>query len=212
MVGSSYFCLAIFLTIFSTSLLSESLSQFVSCLNFFPLLSGSVFIMRIFCFPVSSLNRSQRHLLIEYFLRKPDLYPSFISSKIKWLLNFEQAIFAWWIFIDRNAYARLLRALNRLETSSPLQSESHGPSVARTCKSKQKFQKPFSSVNFILIGLLQMLFFTMAILLCAARDAQCKTSNHLNYWENLVNMTLSPLERTTISGCYYQCLLKKCVT
>ena len=77
------FLLGYFLTIFATSLLSESLAQFVSCLNFFPLLSGSVFIMRIFCFPVSSLNRSQRHFLIEYFLRKPDLYPSFISSKIK---------------------------------------------------------------------------------------------------------------------------------
>ena len=146
------FLLGYFLTIFATSLLSESLAQFVSCLNFFPLLSGSVFIMRIFCFPVSSLNRSQRHFLIEYFLRKPDLYPSFISSKIKWLLNFEQAIFAWWIFIDRNTYARLLRALNRQETSSPLQSESHGPSVARTCKSKQKLQQPFSSVIFILIN------------------------------------------------------------
>ena len=146
------FLLGYFLTIFATSLLSESLAQFVSCLNFFPLLSGRVFIMRIFCFPVSSLNRSQRHFLIEYFLRKPDLYPSFISSKIKWLLNFEQAIFAWWIFIDRNTYARLLRALNRQETSSPLQSESHGPSVARTCKSKQKLQQPFSSVNFILIN------------------------------------------------------------
>ena len=131
--------------------------------------------MTIFDFPVSSLNRSERHLLIEYFLRKPNLYPSFISSKIKWLLNFEQAIFAQWIFIDRNTYARLLRALNRQETS-PLRTESHGPSVARTCKSKQKFQYPFSSVNFILIGLLQMLFFTTAILLRAVRDAQCKTS------------------------------------
>ena len=170
------FLLGYFLTIFATSLLSESLAQFVSCLNFFPLLSGSVFIMRIFCFPVSSLNRSQRHLLIEYFLRKPDLYPSFISSKIKWLLNFEQAIFAWWIFIDRNTYARLLRALNRQETSSPLQSESHGPSVARTCESKQKLQYPFSSVYFVLIGLLQMVIFTTAILLWAVRDAQCKTN------------------------------------
>ena len=170
------FLLGYFLTIFATSLLSESLAQFVSCLNFFPLLSGSVFIMRIFCFPVSSLNRSQRHLFIEYFLRKPDLYPSFISSKrIKWLLNFEQPIFAWWIFIDRNTYARLLRALNRQGTSS-LQSESHGPSVARTCKSKQKLQYPFSSVNFVLIGLLQMVIFTTAILLCAVRDAQCKTN------------------------------------
>ena len=132
------FLLGYFFTTFATSLLSESLAQFVSCLNFFSLLSGRVFIMRIFCFSVSSLYRSQRHLFIEYFLRKPDLYPSFISSKcIKWLLNFEQPIFAWWIFIDRNTYARLLRALNRQETSSPLQSESHGPSVARTCKSKQ---------------------------------------------------------------------------
>ena len=114
------FLLGYFLTIFATSLLSESLAQFVSCLNFFPLLSGSVFIMRIFCFPVSSLNRSQRHLLIEYFLRKPDLYPSFVSSKrIKWLLNFEQPIFAWWIFIDRNTYARFLRALNRQEPHHP---------------------------------------------------------------------------------------------
>ena len=171
------FLLGYFLTIFATSLLSESLAQFVSCLNFFPLLSGSVFIMRIFCFSVSSLYRSQRHLFIEYFLRKPDLYPSFISSKrIKWLLNFEQPIFAWWIFIDRNTYARLLRALNRQETSSPLQSESHGPSVARTCESKQKLQYPFSSVYFVLIGLLQMVIFTTAILLWAVRDAQCKTN------------------------------------
>ena len=171
------FLLGYFLTIFATSLLSESLAQFVSCLNFFSLLSGSVFIMRIFCFSVSSLYRSQRHLFIEYFLRKPDLYPSFISSKrIKWLLNFEQPIFAWWIFIDRNTYARLLRALNRQETSSPLQSESHGPSVARTCESKQKLQYPFSSVYFVLIGLLQMVIFTTAILLWAVRDAQCKTN------------------------------------
>ena len=41
--------------------------------------------------------------------------------------------------------------------------------------SKQKFQWRFSSVNFILIILLHMLFFTAAILLCAVRDAQCKT-------------------------------------
>ena len=40
---------------------------------------------------------------------------------------------------------------------------------------KQKFQERFSSVNFILIMLLHMLFFTAAILLCAVRDAQCKT-------------------------------------
>ena len=40
---------------------------------------------------------------------------------------------------------------------------------------KQKFQWRFSSVNFILIMLLHMLFFTAAILLCAVRDAQCKT-------------------------------------
>ena len=120
------FLLGYFFTIFGTSLLSESLAQFVSCSNYFPLLSGSVFIMRIICLPVSSLDRSKRHLLIEYFVRKPNLYPSFISSKIKWLLNFEQAIFAWWIFIDRNTYARLLRTLNRQEIS-PLQSKSHGP-------------------------------------------------------------------------------------
>ena len=89
------FLLGYFLTIFATSLLSESLAQFVRVLNFFSLLSGSVFIMRIFCLSVSSLYRSQRRLLIEYFLRKPDLYPSFVSSKrIKWLLNFEQPIFA----------------------------------------------------------------------------------------------------------------------
>lgn len=114
------FLLGYFLTIFATSLLSESLAQFVSCLNFFSLLSGSVFIMRIFCFSVSSLYHSQRRLLIECFLRKPDLYPSFVSSKrIKWLLNFEQPIFAWWIFIDRNTYARFLRALNRQEPHHP---------------------------------------------------------------------------------------------
>ena len=41
---------------------------------------------------------------------------------------------------------------------------------------KQKFQERFSSVNFILIMLLHILFFTAAILLCAVRDAQCKTS------------------------------------
>ena len=41
---------------------------------------------------------------------------------------------------------------------------------------KQKLQKRFSSVNFILIMLLHILFFTAAILLCAVRDAQCKTS------------------------------------
>ena len=41
--------------------------------------------------------------------------------------------------------------------------------------SKQKFQWRFSSVNFILIILLHLLFFTAAILLCAVRDAQCKT-------------------------------------
>ena len=40
---------------------------------------------------------------------------------------------------------------------------------------KQKLQWRFSSVNFILIILLHMLFFTEAILLCAVRDAQCKT-------------------------------------
>ena len=40
---------------------------------------------------------------------------------------------------------------------------------------KQKFQERFSSVNFILIMLLHMLFFTEAILLCAVRGAQCKT-------------------------------------
>ena len=39
---------------------------------------------------------------------------------------------------------------------------------------KQKFQWRFSSVNFILM-LLHMLFFMEAILLCAVRDAQCKT-------------------------------------
>lgn len=115
------FLLGYFLTIFATSLLSESLAQFVSCLNFFSLLSGSVFIMRIFCFSVSSLYHSQRRLLIECFLRNSaDLYPSFVSSKrIKWLLNFEQPIFAWWIFIDRNTYARFLRALNRQEPHHP---------------------------------------------------------------------------------------------
>ena len=118
---ASHFCLAIFwLFLRRPYVLSESLAQFVSCLNFFSLLSGSVFIMRIFYFSVSSLYRSQRRLLIEYFLRKPDLYPSFISSKrIKWLLNFEQPIFAWWIFIDRNTYARFLRALNRQEPHHP---------------------------------------------------------------------------------------------
>ena len=41
---------------------------------------------------------------------------------------------------------------------------------------KQIFQWFFSSVNIILITLLQMLFFTVAILLCAVRDVQCKTS------------------------------------
>ena len=40
---------------------------------------------------------------------------------------------------------------------------------------KQKFQERFSSVNFILIMSLHILFFTAAILLCAVRDAQCKT-------------------------------------
>ena len=40
---------------------------------------------------------------------------------------------------------------------------------------KQKFQERFSSVNFILIMLLHMLLFTVAILLCAVRDTQCKT-------------------------------------
>ena len=40
---------------------------------------------------------------------------------------------------------------------------------------KQKFQERSSSVNFILIMLLHMLIFTAAILLCAVRDAQCKT-------------------------------------
>ena len=40
---------------------------------------------------------------------------------------------------------------------------------------KQKLQMRFSSVNFILIMLLHMLFYTEAILLCAVRDAQCKT-------------------------------------
>ena len=62
-----------FFTIFGTSLLSESLARFVGCLNFFPFLSGNVFIMRILCFPVSSPDRSKRYLLIEYILRKPDL-------------------------------------------------------------------------------------------------------------------------------------------
>ena len=38
-----------------------------------------------------------------------------------------------------------------------------------------KFLQRFSSVNLILIMLLSMLFFTAAILLCAVRDAQCKT-------------------------------------
>ena len=50
---------------------------------------------------------------------------------------------------------------------------------------KQKFQYRFSSVNFILIMLLHMLFFTAAILLCAVRDAQWKAVNHLKRYANV---------------------------
>ena len=44
-------------------------------------------------------------------------------------------------------------------------------------KKQQQAKIPiaFSSVNFIFIILLHMLFFTAANLLCAVRDAQCKT-------------------------------------
>ena len=50
-------------------------------------------------------------------------------------------------------------------------------SLTSTRKNRnQKFQEHFSSVNFILMGLLQMLFFMAATLLCTVRDAQYKTS------------------------------------
>ena len=53
--------------------------------------------------------------------------------------------------------------------------------MSATNNRKRKFSQRFSSVNFILIMLLQMsfFFFMAAILLCAVRDvrdAQCKTS------------------------------------
>ena len=45
---------------------------------------------------------------------------------------------------------------------------------------KQKLQQRFSSVNFILMILLHMLFFTEAILLCSVRERSAKPGNHLN--------------------------------
>ena len=70
----------------------------------------------------------------------------------------------------------VLRELSNMRTAYVV----HIPStlsLTSTRKNRnQKFQEHFSSVNFILIGLLQMLFFMVAILLCTVRDVQCKTS------------------------------------
>ena len=56
---------------------------------------------------------------------------------------------------------------------------------------KQKFQERSSSVNFILIMLLHMLFFTAAIFLCAVQNQGITLTEHFNFLLNNCNDLIS---------------------